>query len=396
LQTSDSSVPLILLTILPPENRGFWHYYCAGAQKHLNLFVKTSLIDNTDVGTISGGSDTHNLCILHGRERRMTDAKIIAFLDGLSLRSFAKLSAAVLTCFAIGLAAPAEAKKKPKEPPPCPVEGTLRVADADSIKGLESLKGCTDVVESPPDPPRSAPEVIEIDGGDESPYVTNMDQARPSKKKARRAGGDSADSDYPVTLTSAGGVRMIRIVPDQQEVEYAPSRYAASAASTSSAPADVKGNPEAILGMRPGTYSTQFDNLIEQVARRHRIDPLFLHAVIKQESGYRPAIGSHAGAKGLMQIMPATGRTLGLHPSQLTDPAANVDAGARLLRKLHKRYNGNFTLMLAAYNAGEGAVAKYGNRVPPYRETQHYVKVVMAHYYKLVASARSGGTAAAK
>lgn len=325
----------------------------------------------------------------------MTDTIMIARSGQFQQRSMFKLIIALLACTTLSFAAPAEAKKKPKEPPPCPVEGTLRIANSDSIKGLESLEGCTDVKESPPDAPRTAPDVIEIDGGDESPYVTNMDQARPSKKKSRRAGSEAADTDYPVTLTSAGGVRMVRIVPDQQEVNYSVAGYAPSSAAAS-APVDVKGNPEAILGMRPGTYSTQFDNLIEQVARRHRIDPLFLHAVIKQESGYRPAIGSHAGAKGLMQIMPATGRTLGLHPSQLTDPAANVDAGARLLRKLHKRYNGNFTLMLAAYNAGEGAVAKYGNRVPPYRETQHYVKVVMAHYEKLVATARSGGGATGK
>ncbi len=307
--------------------------------------------------------------------------------------------AVVLTlaaCAALILTSPADAKKKKQAERPCPVEGPIRTADADSLKGLEVLEGCSaQIVDSPPDPPREVEDVIEIEGGNESPYYSNMDDARPKRRKTQKTGRQSNGTDSGTyILTSAGGVRSVRIVPEAQEYGYeAPTPYSAPASSGTARDTNIKTNPEAILGLRPGTYSTKFDGLIEQVARRHRIDPLFLHAVIKQESGYRPAIGSHAGAKGLMQIMPATGRTLGLHPSQLTDPAANVDAGARLLRKLHKKYNGNFTLMLAAYNAGEGAVQKYGNRVPPYRETQHYVKVIMAHYEKLVATARTGGGA---
>jgi soluble lytic murein transglycosylase-like protein len=86
-----------------------------------------------------------------------------------------------------------------------------------------------------------------------------------------------------------------------------------------------------------------------------------------------------------MQIMPGTGRLLGVQPAHLNDPTTNVDAGARLLRRLYYKYDGNFDLVLAAYNAGEGAVQKYGNRVPPYRETQDYVKKVMQRYNKLLA-----------
>jgi soluble lytic murein transglycosylase-like protein len=74
-----------------------------------------------------------------------------------------------------------------------------------------------------------------------------------------------------------------------------------------------------------------------------------------------------------------------VHPAHLNDPVINVDAGARLLRRLYFKYDGNFDLILAAYNAGEGAVQKYGNRVPPYRETQNYVKMVMQRYNKLLA-----------
>jgi hypothetical protein len=325
-------------------------------------------------------------------------------------RALSSVSIALLAFSASS--APAFAKKKkPPEVLPCPVDGPLIVANVEDSKIFKSLEGCKDqLVDSPPDPPQEAPEPLEIEGENESPYISNMDEARPSKGKTRRAGGrkgasersDSGNGIY--MLTSPGGVRSLRIVPEQQEIDYrttygdqsggmlpAPPGAVSASASTS-----VKDNPEAILGLRPGTYATRFDDLIEQVARRHRIDPLFLHAVIKQESGYKPGVGSHAGAVGLMQIMPATGRSLGLHPAQRTDPAANVDAGARLLKKLHRKYNGNFELMLAGYNAGEGAVQKYGNRVPPYRETQNYVKVIMAHYRQLVATARTNGGASAK
>jgi soluble lytic murein transglycosylase-like protein len=84
---------------------------------------------------------------------------------------------------------------------------------------------------------------------------------------------------------------------------------------------------------------------------------------------------------------------LGVPRSQLNDPVVNIDAGARLIRQLAIKYEGNFDLVLAAYNAGEGAVAKYGNRIPPYRETQDYVRKVMANYNNLLAENTSGGAA---
>ena len=151
--------------------------------------------------------------------------------------------------------------------------------------------------------------------------------------------------------------------------------------------ASFAGAAEAILSLRPRSQRTQFDDAVTQVAHRHRIDPLLLHAVMLQESGYRPRIVSHAGAVGLMQIMPGTGALLGVQRQHLTVPMVNIDAGARLLRRLAEKYNNSFDLVLAAYNAGEGAVAKYGNRVPPYRETQDYVRRVMANYYRFAGEA---------
>jgi soluble lytic murein transglycosylase-like protein len=126
-----------------------------------------------------------------------------------------------------------------------------------------------------------------------------------------------------------------------------------------------------------------YDAHIVRAAANHRIDPLFLHAIIGTESAYRPNAVSHANAIGLMQIIPSTGQTLGVQKAGLYDPATNIDAGARLLKRLQRRYGRDFDLILASYNAGEGAVAKYGNKIPPYRETQGYVRKVMSRYHAL-------------
>ena len=104
-----------------------------------------------------------------------------------------------------------------------------------------------------------------------------------------------------------------------------------------------------------------------------------VRALIKQESGFNPTIVSKAGATGLMQLMPATAESLGV--SDAKDPVQNVDGGVRYLKSLMKKYNGNLILSLAAYNAGPGAVDKYGG-VPPYKETQNYVKNILANYLK--------------
>jgi soluble lytic murein transglycosylase-like protein len=99
------------------------------------------------------------------------------------------------------------------------------------------------------------------------------------------------------------------------------------------------------------------------------------------ESANRPQARSPKGALGLMQIMPATGARYGVKkPQDLLDPATNIDVGTRYLRDLHQLFDGQMELVLAAYNAGEGAVKRHGNRIPPYRETQDYVRKVLRLY----------------
>lgn len=117
--------------------------------------------------------------------------------------------------------------------------------------------------------------------------------------------------------------------------------------------------------------------LIRDQAQRHRIDPLLVKAVILTESANRRWATSPKGALGLMQLMPDTARRFGV--TDPYDPAQNIAGGARYLRWLLDNFNGNVTLALAGYNAGEGKVARYGG-IPPYRETQNYVRAVQRHH----------------
>jgi len=121
----------------------------------------------------------------------------------------------------------------------------------------------------------------------------------------------------------------------------------------------------------------RFLGLINDAAARNEVDPALVSAVVRQESDFQPRAVSSAGALGLMQLMPDTARSLGL--SNPMDPAQNIDGGTRLLRSLLDRYRGRIDLALAAYNAGPGAVDKC-HGVPPYSETQAYVKNILAAY----------------
>ena len=117
----------------------------------------------------------------------------------------------------------------------------------------------------------------------------------------------------------------------------------------------------------------RFDDLVLTHAQRHALRPELVRAVIQVESGYNPTATSPKGAMGLMQLMPATARALGVRNPY--DPEDNIRGGTAYLRQLLDRYDGNEQLALAAYNAGSGAVDRYGN-VPPYRETRDYVRRV--------------------
>jgi soluble lytic murein transglycosylase-like protein len=124
--------------------------------------------------------------------------------------------------------------------------------------------------------------------------------------------------------------------------------------------------------------ASDYDKAIEAAAREASVPPALVRAVIVVESGFNPRAISRKGAMGLMQLMPATARQYGAFNA--LDPTQNIEAGTRYLADLIQRFDSNLELVLAAYNAGEGAVEKYGRRIPPYRETRKYVPNVLSVY----------------
>ena len=129
----------------------------------------------------------------------------------------------------------------------------------------------------------------------------------------------------------------------------------------------------------PTSGDPELDRIIFEVGEKQGVDPRFIHAVIWQESKYDIHARSRAGAQGLMQLIPATAKRFGCeHPE---DPEQNITAGTKYLGWLLKRFSGNVELALAGYNAGEGAVDKYDG-IPPYTETQNYVKIISQRYGK--------------
>jgi soluble lytic murein transglycosylase-like protein len=156
--------------------------------------------------------------------------------------------------------------------------------------------------------------------------------------------------------------RLVRsvVVTTRRDVPGGTARPAAPGAAANAQPAQ----PQSAAAIA---------DAVERAAAQHSLPPELIHSVIKVESNYNPAAVSMKGAQGLMQLIPATARRFGV--TDAFDPAENIQGGAKYLRYLLDLYGGDYPLALAAYNAGEGAVAKYG-AVPPYPETQNYLKSV--------------------
>jgi len=135
--------------------------------------------------------------------------------------------------------------------------------------------------------------------------------------------------------------------------------------------------PSAPVSGSMSVRRARYRHLIDDAARRHGLTPELLHAVIRTESAYQANARSHAGACGLMQLMPQTAARFKV--GDIWDPAQNIQGGAAYLRFLLDLFDHDLRLALAGYNAGEGAVKKYGYQIPPYRETQDYVRKVLRH-----------------
>lgn len=173
------------------------------------------------------------------------------------------------------------------------------------------------------------------------------------------------------------GVERFSNVPDDRRYKLVLTDRLAPATAALQVPRGVFALP---FEQRP------FHGAIHEASRSTGVDAALLHAVISVESGYRERAVSAKGASGLMQLMPATARRYGLVNQQ--DPAENIRAGARYLRDLLALFDNDIELALAAYNAGENAVLRFGRRIPPYGETKRYVPLVMAHYQRISATPR--------
>jgi hypothetical protein len=147
-----------------------------------------------------------------------------------------------------------------------------------------------------------------------------------------------------------------------------------------SGPVIAKTKPIAARKGKSSLAGAGYDEAIEDVSRAYGLESALLHAVISVESGYNPKAVSGKGAVGLMQLMPQTAKRYGV--ADAFDPRQNLDGGARYLRDLLRMFNNDVSLALAAYNAGEQAVIKHGNRIPPYSETLRYVPQVLDFYQR--------------
>ncbi|MBA4141597.1 MAG: lytic transglycosylase domain-containing protein [Nitrosospira sp.] len=170
-------------------------------------------------------------------------------------------------------------------------------------------------------------------------------------------------------FTDENGIAHFSNVPTDE-------RYVPFTADGSADPGKAKGAPRNRWSEAP--VKVQYGAIIEEVARMYALESALIHAVVVTESAYNPNAVSKKGAAGLMQLMPGTAQRYGV--TDRFDPAQNLHAGARYLRDLLKMFGGNVSLALAAYNAGENNVIKYGHRIPPFQETRNYVPRVLDMY----------------
>jgi soluble lytic murein transglycosylase-like protein len=190
----------------------------------------------------------------------------------------------------------------------------------------------------------------------------------------------------------------VRIATVETTAELAPSSRTAAAGARPAAKAGLNINnqtahstpvlytPRRDMSVSPSlngftTGDAKVDGFIIESGLRNKVDPVLLYAQMHQESSFKRGAISPKGARGLMQLMPGTAARFGV--ANIFDPRQNIEGGARYMRFLLDHFDGDVALALAGYNAGEGAVLKYGRRIPPYRETQEYVRRISQRYARM-------------
>jgi soluble lytic murein transglycosylase-like protein len=195
--------------------------------------------------------------------------------------------------------------------------------------------------------------------------------ARETKTVRKRVNGK-----WVVVVTEPLVKKTVSSKPVQPVTDGLASREGATPYASRSATKLVMGSTKELKGFTTG--NPLVDSYIVDSSRRYNVDPLLIYSQMHQESTFKAGATSPKGASGLMQLMPATARRFGVE--KIYDPKQNIEGGVRYMRWLLDTFNGDVTLALAGYNAGEGAVMKYGWQVPPYRETQEYVRRIGDRY----------------
>lgn len=196
-----------------------------------------------------------------------------------------------------------------------------------------------------------------------SAEIVYLTSGRTLSVKSHRLDGES----IVLTLRSGGDVTCDRTLVEKIEPDEVP--YPDPPAPPDAVPAASVEQDLSVLA------STPYGEIIARVSEAHGVDPMLVRALIQVESGYKPRAKSRKGAMGLMQLMPSTAREYKVRNP--FEPKANIEAGIKHLKSLIDRFDGGVELALAAYNAGEGAVARFKG-IPPYRETRNYVAKILS------------------
>jgi soluble lytic murein transglycosylase-like protein len=195
-----------------------------------------------------------------------------------------------------------------------------------------------------------------------------VEPAKPQAPASRsRRSGKIAASNKPAATGQSGTM---------ERVAQAGTLKPTSLSSYAPLPASLATTGSALRGFTTG--SSQVDGYLIDAGLKNGIDPLLLYSIMHQESSFKSRAISPKGARGLMQLMPGTATRFGV--TNIFDPRQNIEGGARYVHFLLERFNGDVRLTLAGYNAGEGAVEKYGRQIPPYAETQEYVRRISRRY----------------